>query len=313
MDPGPSPKRFLTSASAASRSQSVPSLCSGRQGSSTGAGQQLRLQRRGSCGRRGEPELGGAAVGLLAGQQVVVHLHDHPGALAELLAEALAVDLLAATGRPGAEPGRVVDLRRRCCAGRSCRSRSSPGRAWRRPSARPPRPGRPAPGTGSRGAPRRGCPGSTLKPVMNWSLGDLRVEQEAAVVVGADAGRRRGRVVLRHPHGDPALARRSGLCRTGAACAWRAPCVRRGRSCGSWAVASGAARGVGVGVACSDVPQAESSERQGAEPTATASVRREARSERHPGGQVMARPPSTCMWAWKTVWWAAAPVLNTRR
>ena len=33
----------------------------------------------------------------------------------------------------------------------------------------------------------------------------------------------------------------------------------------------------------------------------------------HPGGQVIVRPPSTCRWAWNTVWWADAPVLNTRR
>ena len=32
-----------------------------------------------------------------------------------------------------------------------------------------------------------------------------------------------------------------------------------------------------------------------------------------PGGQVIERPPSTCRWAWKTVWWACAPVLNTIR
>ena len=33
----------------------------------------------------------------------------------------------------------------------------------------------------------------------------------------------------------------------------------------------------------------------------------------HPGGQVIARPPRTCRCAWNTVWWAAAPVLKTRR
>ena len=140
-----------------------------------------------------------------------MHLHDHAGALAELLAEALAVDLLAAAGRPGAEPRGVVDLGAAAGAGRSCRSRSSPGPACRRPSARPP-------ATRSAGTRNRitwcttsGLPGSTLKPVMNWSLGDLRVEQEAAVVVGAGAGRSRRRVVLRHPHGDPALARAQRL------------------------------------------------------------------------------------------------------
>ena len=32
-----------------------------------------------------------------------------------------------------------------------------------------------------------------------------------------------------------------------------------------------------------------------------------------PGGQVSGRPPITCTWAWKTLCWAASPVLATRR
>ena len=32
-----------------------------------------------------------------------------------------------------------------------------------------------------------------------------------------------------------------------------------------------------------------------------------------PGGQSIGRPPSTCTWAWKTVWCAAAPVFSTIR
>ena len=33
----------------------------------------------------------------------------------------------------------------------------------------------------------------------------------------------------------------------------------------------------------------------------------------HPGGQLSVRPPMTCRWAWKTLCWAASPVLATRR
>lgn len=32
-----------------------------------------------------------------------------------------------------------------------------------------------------------------------------------------------------------------------------------------------------------------------------------------PGGQAMARPPSTCRWTWNTVWPACALQLNTVR
>ena len=39
----------------------------------------------------------------------------------------------------------------------------------------------------------------------------------------------------------------------------------------------------------------------------------EARRAGHPGGHVIALPPSRCRWVWKTVCPAPAPVLNTSR
>ena len=98
-----------------------------------------------------------AAVGALAGQQVVVHLDDDPAARRHRDARG-----------PRTSPARrrPVPRRRstaRCAAGRRCRrrcrrSRSSPARARRRPAPRPSRPARAAPGTGSRGAPSRAGP-----------------------------------------------------------------------------------------------------------------------------------------------------------
>ena len=146
--------------------------------------------------------------------------------------------------------------------------------------------------------------------------GHLRVEQEAAVVVGADAGRRRGRVGLRHPHGDPALARAQRLVADRAprrpvrrAGVVRPPSVRARRRARRAAAVVGSCRLVVVVVAAAagGEHQGQGGERP---PGRRTPWRRRAG---HPGGQVIARPPRTCRWAWKTVWWAAAPVLKTSR
>ncbi len=136
-------------------------------------------------------------------------------------------------------------------------------------------------------------------------LGELGVEQEAAVVVGAGAVGGRGRVRRRHRQpGEPLdLAQR------------RCPRARsrrlRGSSC-ACASTDGSADGAvvvdGAFASVSGVPPQPASTRLS--PTAQQPGRAAAG---HPGGQVIVRPPSTCRCAWKTVWCAAAPVLNTSR
>ena len=160
------------------------------------------------------------------------------------------------------------------------------------------RPGRAAPGTGSRGARRRGCPGRTLLPVRNASCVEVRVEQEAAVVVGADAVGRRRRV---------------GLAASAASSAAR-PCAAASASPASAVVgavrrprrrvvldAAGAAVG---GPAASASGRCCRRGRSSASASAATGEQRR-RGAAHPGGQAIDRPPSTCRWAWKTVWCAA--------
>ena len=241
-----------------------------------------------------------------------MHLHDHPRALAELLAEALAVDLLAPAGGPGAEPRCVVDLG--AAAAQAGVAEAGPSLARRL--------GVLLLGLGDqvrRDAEQDhvvhdvGVSRQHVEAGDHLVAGQLRVQQEAAVVVGADPGRRRRRVGLRHPHGRRGAPPAAAACAAPARPAAGVPVVvRRGRRCGvarpalrcrsrrgasSWS-RRGAAGGRGT-------------RRQGRGDEAPRGRRTPARA--HPGGQVMARPPSTCMWAWKTVWWACAPVLNTSR
>ena len=73
--------------------------------------QQHRLQRLpvGPLGlRQSQPH--GAAVGAVAGQQVVVHLHDQLGAGSQRDADVVGHHPLTATGRPGADPVGVVEV-----------------------------------------------------------------------------------------------------------------------------------------------------------------------------------------------------------
>ena len=72
--------------------------------------QQHRVQLGQVGGAGSQPQLHRGDVGLRAGQQVVVDLHDHPRALGQPGAEAGSGHRLLATGCPGAEPLRVVEL-----------------------------------------------------------------------------------------------------------------------------------------------------------------------------------------------------------
>ena len=76
-----------------------------------------------------------------------------------------------------------------------------------------------------------GCPGRMFSPVMKASLSQVRVEHEAAVVVGAVAVRRRRRVRRRASSAGPAAppARSGLLADRGRGRRRRAPAVGRGR------------------------------------------------------------------------------------
>ena len=121
------------------------------------------------------------------------------------------VDRLPAAGRPGAEPRRVVELRR-CRAARCRRSRSSPRPASAASSCL---------GVGDLVGRHReedhvvhdvGVARQHERPGEERVLGQLRVEQEAAVVVGADAvGGRRACTTLGHPQRHRVSPARSGL------------------------------------------------------------------------------------------------------
>ena len=151
-----------------------------------------------------EPQLGGRGVRLGAGEQVVVHLHDDPGAAGELDAVAGLADRLLAAGRPRPDPRGVVDLLEGVEAGAA---EAGPALAVLLRVL--------LLGGGdllrghleqdhvvddlgvARLHGRAGQPGVAL---------ETGVEQEAAVVVGARAVRRGGGVRRRHRQGLAALA-----------------------------------------------------------------------------------------------------------
>ena len=144
-----------------------------------------------------------------------MHLHDHPRPLLQRDADVVGHQLLGAARRPGTQPGRVVEVvAARLQAGAAeagpalarLRRVLGLGRRHRR---------RAGPGTGSRGARRRACPGRMFSPVMNASCVQVRVEHEAAVVVGAGAVGR-GRACT--PRASSASTRRSPA-RSGSAAA----------------------------------------------------------------------------------------------
>ena len=201
----PSPKRSLTSATAASRSHSAPSSCAGRQGSSTGAGQQH-----------------GPQLGELAGR---------PGRAAAAWPRRPRRCRRAGCSGPASRSG-------------SPSSRRTPYPAWCTVSL-PPGAQAPSHGASSRlstgvepGAAEAGPALAGRRGVHALGLRDLvrrdpeqddvvddvgvarqhvgasevgvllepGIQQEAAVVVGADAGRCGRLVGLGHPQGEPSFA-----------------------------------------------------------------------------------------------------------
>ena len=289
--PGPSPKRSLTSATAASRSQSGAASWPGRQGSSTGAGSRnvcsgVRSRRARAIHRSCVAEVSGSS----ATEQVVVDLHHDPGARAR-----------AATPYPSRRerlprrpaPRRPASWRRRGSRSRPrarCRrSRSSPRRASAASLAS-------ASATWSGSTRNRitwwttsGLPGSTLVPVRKTSCVELRVEQEAAVVVGADAVRRRGRVRLRHPSASSAARpsrQRRQLGRRGAASGWASTSGGRG---GGRAATRGRRPAAGAGPEPLAPQRGQRAARHAAASAAAARAAAPATRARggHPGGQVI--------------------------
>ena len=110
-----------------------------------------------AAGGLGEPEPDGAAVGSGAGEQVVVHLHDEPGARRQRDADVVGHHPLAAAGRPRTDPVGVVERRPRCPGSRCRRSRSTRRR------------GRPRRASSARAT----SPGSTLETMTWWTRAAL--------------------------------------------------------------------------------------------------------------------------------------------
>ena len=167
--------------------------------------EQHRLERGHRRTLRREPQLGGRHVGVVPHHQVVVDLHHDLAALVELDAEPWAQHRLAASGRPRPQPLGVV--------GTSAKSLTP----------LPPKQVQPGP---SSSASTDSAVGHLVgrHPEQDHVVDDVtiagqhvgagqvgvaleaRVEQEAAVVVGADSGRRAGRVGLGHRERQPALS-----------------------------------------------------------------------------------------------------------
>ena len=289
-------------------------------------GQQHRVERLHVAVAGSESQLGGGGVGRRTGKKVVVDLHDDPAAGPQLHAEAGLAHGLLAAGRPGADPRGVVDVLEPVEAGAA---EAGPALAVL---------------LGVLGLGRvdllgrdleeddvvddvgvAGLHGRAGQPLV---LGELGVEQEAAVVVGPGAVRRGRRVRRRHGQRRAALA----LCGAGPpwpAWHWR---DRRGRTRPASAVLLGglrrrrrpvvARRSVPAQEASRSVAAAASAirprvarshacvqpRRSGADRTAFATS-----TTAQPGRPCDGRPPSTWRWAWNTVWPAPAPVLKTNR
>ena len=156
--------------------------------------QQHRRQRGEVLGAGRQPEQGRRAVGARAAEQVVVHLHDDLAAGRERRTEARCVDRLRGARRPGAEPGCVVEVG---AVGQAAVAEAGPALAR-------------VVGVELLGRGVLVGVDAVEDHVVDdvavvrlherageeRVLGQVRVEQEAAVVVGADAVRRRRRVGL---------------------------------------------------------------------------------------------------------------------
>ena len=263
-----------------------------------------RLRRPADLGRR---QVRGVAL-----QQVVVHLHDDPRAAVERDAVALARDGLAATGGPGAQPGGVVDVVE--LALETHAAEAGPAGLGRLRVL----------GLGLGDAvlldPEQdhvvhdvGVAGKDLGAGEPGVLGEVRVEQEAAVVVGALPGRRGRRVRRGHRQVGAvlALAELALLDRAGGD--GRGVVVREHDLLGVRRVLGRRGPPLRVfGAAPGDHAEPDTGQpddsRQ-ADPQLGAALLDAA----HPGGQLIERPASTCRWVWKTLCPAPAPVLNTSR
>ena len=254
-------------------------------------------------------DLGGGLVSAVAEQQVVVHLHDDLGAPVERGAVSLAGHRLATAGRPRAEPGGVVHVVELTLEAHAAEAGPAllrgggvlglglgdllVGDTEQDHVVHDLRVARQDLGAGQPGV-----------------LGQLRVEQEAPVVVGALAGGSR-RLVRR---GD--LQRRPLLAGAELAGLHRLGRDRRGvvvRDDDLLAAGRGDRLGprrvvrVQGDVAAEDA--GDSDEQDEGQPQ----LPRLVQTADHPGGHPVTRPASTCRWAWNTVCPASGPVLKTIR
>ena len=189
------------------------------------------------------PQLGGALVGRLPGEQVVVDLHDDPRAGLDRHTEVGGQHPLATAGCPRTQPRRAVEPRALALHAGAAET----GPALPRPGGGP-SPRRAA--TLSGGTRKRitwcttsGLPGSTLMPVTTDLAVEPGVEQEAAVVVRPRRGRRLGGVCRGHPERDEALALARSGASGGAVRGVLVPVRRRWRAAAGRRALAAAARG----------------------------------------------------------------------
>ena len=259
------------------------------------------------------PQLGRRAVRRGALEQVVVHLHHDPAAGLEPGAVAVAGRPLVAARYPGGQPVGVGE----------------PGEVALQPAAAEAGP----PGVhGPLGELLRrgdlvgvdleeddvvhdvGVAGEHLAAGEPDVLLQPGVEQEAAVVVGADPRRCARGVVGVHLQRHPLLATTQGHLLAG-----RHRCQLLGGDLGG----RGRLEDVGGHAGTAVVAALRQGHRGGADhgqhghhedgDEAPAPPRDARPGDAHPGGQVRSRPASTCRWVWNTVCPAFSPVLNTRR
>ena len=274
-------------------------------------GHEVGVQRLQVGLARHPPQLGGRPVGTRALEQVVVHLHDDPAAGLEAGAVAVAGRPLVAAGRPGGQPVGVGE----------------PGEvALQAAPAEAGPPGVDRLGVELLG--RRDLVGVDLEQddvvhdvgVARQHLAagepdvlvELGVEEEAAVVVGADPAGRTGGVVGVHLQRHPLLTPAQGDLLAG---------LHRGELLGGHLGRGRRLEDVGGLTGTPVLPRLQQRDRRradhgqhrGDQDRQETPAHPAAHPAAHPGGQVRSRPASTCRWVWKTVWPAFAPVLNTRR
>ena len=170
-----------------------------------GCGHQERVQIGDVPAVRHQPDLRGAHVRTDVGEQVVVDLHDDPRAPRQVDAVPVRGLRLRATRRPGPEPRRVVELVHLTRDSRATEAGPAlilvgvvePLRLVDLVGRHPEQ---------DDVVDDVGVAGQHVGAGEVAVAGQLGVEHEASVVVGALAGRRRGRVRRRHGQGEPVLA-----------------------------------------------------------------------------------------------------------